>query len=263
MKKLTPVFTVSVIFTAIFILWGLVPKTILPKGNLDSVTASVQGFILEKFGWFYLLSASIFLIFSIVLAFSKYGNIRLGKDADRPEYSYLSWFAMLFSAGMGIGLVFWGVAEPMYHYYAPPFLDGQTPEAARAAMRYSFFHWGLHPWAIYTVIGLALAYFQFRKGAPGVISSILRPILGSKVDGPIGVLIDFIAVFATVFGVATSLGLGAIQISGGLSETFDGIGNNFTTQLIIIVVVTILFMVSAQTGLNKGIKYLSNFTSIA
>ncbi len=106
MKKLTPVFTVSVIFTAIFILWGLVPKTILPKGNLDSVTASVQGFILEKFGWFYLLSASIFLIFSILLAFSKYGNIRLGKDADRPEYSYLSWFAMLFSAGMGIGLVF-------------------------------------------------------------------------------------------------------------------------------------------------------------
>ncbi|WP_282140171.1 glycine betaine uptake BCCT transporter [Cytobacillus oceanisediminis] len=262
MKKLTPVFTVSVIFTAIFILWGLVPKTILPKGNLDSVTASVQGFILEKFGWFYLLSASIFLIFSILLAFSKYGNIRLGKDADRPEYSYLSWFAMLFSAGMGIGLVFWGVSEPMYHFYAPPFLEGQTPEAARAAMRYSFFHWGLHPWAIYTVIGLALAYFQFRKGAPGVISSILRPILGSKVDGPLGVLIDFIAVFATVFGVATSLGLGAIQISGGLSGIFDSIGNNFNTQLIIIVIVTVLFMFSAQTGLNKGIKYLSNLNII-
>ncbi|PWW19823.1 glycine betaine transporter [Cytobacillus oceanisediminis] len=262
MKKLTPVFTVSVIFTALFILWGLVPESVLPNGNLDTVTQSIQGFILQKFGWFYLLSASAFLIFSILLIFTKYGNIRLGKDADRPEYNYLTWFAMLFSAGMGIGLVFWGVAEPMYHYYAPPFSEGQTPDAARAAMRYSFFHWGLHPWAIYTVIALALAYFQFRKGAPGVISSILRPILGDRVDGPLGVIINFIAVFATVFGVATSLGLGAIQITGGLSATFDGIDNNIATQLTVIAIVTILFMLSAQTGLNKGIKYLSNLNII-
>ncbi|GLB60365.1 glycine betaine uptake BCCT transporter [Cytobacillus sp. NCCP-133] len=258
MKKLTPVFTVSVIFTVLFILWGLVPQSVLPKGNLDTTTQIIQGFILKKFGWFYLLSASAFLIFSILLIFTKYGNIRLGKDADRPEYHYLTWFAMLFSAGMGIGLVFWGVAEPMYHYYAPPFLEGQTPDAARAAMRYSFFHWGLHPWAIYTVIALALAYFQFRKGAPGVISSILKPILGDRVDGPLGVIINFIAVFATVFGVATSLGLGAIQITGGLSATFGGVENSTATQLTVIAIVTILFMLSAQTGLNKGIKYLSN-----
>ncbi|UII57249.1 BCCT family transporter [Cytobacillus spongiae] len=263
MKRLTPVFTVSVVITALFIVWGLIPKSILPTANLDDVTKNIQGFILQKFGWFYLLSASVFLIFAIVLIFTKYGNIRLGKDTDEPEFGYMSWFAMLFSAGMGIGLVFWGVAEPMYHYYAPPFLEGQTPDAARAAMRYSFFHWGLHPWAIYTVIALALAYFQFRKGAPGVISSILRPIFGDRVDGSLGIIVDFVAVFATVFGVATSLGLGAIQISGGLSYIFDGIiSNSIGTQLVIVAIVTVLFMLSAQTGLNKGIKYLSNLNII-
>lgn len=262
MKKLTPVFTVSVIFTALFILWGLIPKDILGNGSLDTVTQKVQSFILGKFGWFYLLSASVFLIFAIILIFTKYGNIRLGKDTDRPEFNYITWFAMLFSAGMGIGLVFWGVAEPMNHYYEPPFSEGQTPEAARAAMRYSFFHWGLHPWAIYAVIALALAYFQFRKNSPGVISSILRPLFGDKVDGPLGVFVDFIAVFATVFGVATSLGLGAIQITGGLSYVFDGISNTIGTQMIVIVIVTVLFMLSAQTGLNKGIKYLSNLNII-
>lgn len=262
MKKITPVFTVSVIITLLFIVWGLVPKTFLPKGNLDQVTSMIQGIISEKFGWFYLMSASVFLLFAFLLIFTKYGNIRLGRDDDRPEFGYLTWFAMLFSAGMGIGLVFWGVAEPMYHYYDPPFIKGQTAEAAKTAMRYSFFHWGLHPWAIYTVIGLALAYFQFRKGQAGVISSLLRPIFGKLVDGILGTIVDIIAVFATVFGVATSLGLGAIQISGGLSYLFDGIHNTFPTQLVIIAIVTVLFMLSAQTGLNKGIKYLSNLNII-
>ncbi|MEH7097470.1 glycine betaine uptake BCCT transporter [Neobacillus vireti] len=253
MKKISPVFTISVIITAVFILWGIIPNS-----NLDSVTQVIQGMVLQKFGWFYMLSATAFLVFVVFLIFSKYGNIRLGKDTDKPAYGYITWFAMLFSAGMGIGLVFWGVAEPLYHYYSPPFIEGKTAEAARTAMRYSFFHWGLHPWAIYAVIGLALAYFQFRKDEPGVISSLLRPILGDKVNGPIGVILDCIAVFATVFGVATSLGLGAIQISGGLSHTFSKVDNNFSTQLIIIGIVTVLFMLSAQTGLNKGIKYLSS-----
>ncbi|MGG5253610.1 glycine betaine uptake BCCT transporter [Neobacillus sp. SM06] len=262
MKKLTPVFFVSVVVTGLFIIWGLIPKSILPKANLDRVTTILQGMILDKFGWFYLLSASIFLLFALLLIFTKYGNIRLGKDSDRPDFGYLTWFAMLFSAGMGIGLVFWGVAEPLNHYYNPPYMKGQTAEAGRAAIRYSFFHWGLHPWAIYTVIGLALAYFQFRKGQAGVISSLLRPIFGNKVDGVLGTIVDFIAVFATVFGVATSLGLGAIQISGGLSHMFSGISNSFPTQLIIIAIVTVLFMLSAQTGLNKGIKYLSNLNIV-
>ncbi|RSK25743.1 BCCT family transporter [Bacillus sp. HMF5848] len=261
-QKLTPVFIISVIVATAFIVWGVIPKNILPTANLANVTTKLQGAIIDKFGWFYLLSATGFLVFVLVLVFTKYGNIRLGKDSDRPDYTYLSWFAMLFSAGMGIGLVFWGVSEPMYHYFDPPVGEGETAEAARAALRYSFFHWGLHPWAIYAVIALALAYFQFRKGAPGVISSILRPVLGDRVDGGVGVIVNFVAVFATIFGVATSLGLGAIQISGGMSYLFPNITNSITTQLVIILIVTILYMLSAQTGLNKGIKILSNLNVV-
>lgn len=258
MKKTTPVFFISVIITIVFIIWGLIPENNLPYLNLAAVTEKVHSFIVEKFGWFYLLSATGFLIFAISLIFSKYGYIKLGKDDDQPEYSYLTWFAMLFSAGMGIGLVFWGVAEPMYHYYEPPVGEGETAAAARTALRYSFFHWGLHPWGIYAIVALALAYFQFRKGSRGVISQSLRPLFGDKVDTKTGVLVDTIAVYATIFGVATSLGLGAIQISGGLSHLTPAIPNNTTTQLLIIFIVTVLFMLSAQTGLNKGIKLLSN-----
>ncbi|TXC92113.1 BCCT family transporter [Metabacillus litoralis] len=260
--KFTPVFIISVIVTSLFILWGLIPESVLPNGNITVVTSKIQTFIIEKFGWFYLLTATFFLIFAISLIFSKYGNIRLGKDTDEPEYSYLSWFAMLFSAGMGIGLVFWGVSEPIYHYSGPPTGEGFTDQSARDSLRYSFFHWGFHPWAIYSTIALALAYFTFRKEQSGVMSNILRPLLGDRVDGKTGILINFIAVFATVFGVATSLGFGAAQISGGISYLVDGVENNFTTQIIIILIVTVLFMLSAQTGLNKGIRYLSNLNVI-
>lgn len=262
MKRLTPVFILSLIVSVLFILWGALPKSIIGSANLSNVTTLIHGFIIEKFGWFYLLTATFFLIFAIGLIFTKYGNIKLGNDDDEPKYSYLSWFAMLFSAGMGIGLVFWGVSEPMNHYSAPPSGEGFTDESARAAMRYSFFHWGLHPWAIYSVIALSLAYFTFRKNQNGVISNILRPLIGDRADGKAGVLVDFLAVFATIFGVATSLGLGAIQISAGVSYLFDGISNTFSTQLIIIVIVTFLFMLSAQTGLDKGIKILSNVNII-
>ncbi|OAS86544.1 MULTISPECIES: glycine betaine uptake BCCT transporter [Metabacillus] len=262
MKKLTPVFIISVIVTSLFIIWGLIPKRFLPNGNISDVTTAIQAFIIEKFGWFYLLTATFFLIFAISLIFSKYGNVKLGKDTDEPEFSYLSWFAMLFSAGMGIGLVFWGVSEPIFHYSAPPTGNGFTDQSGRDALRYSFFHWGLHPWAIYSTIALALAYFTFRKEQNGVVSNILRPILGDKVDGKTGILINFIAVFATVFGVATSLGFGAAQIAGGISYLIEGIENNFITQLIIILIVTVLFMLSAQTGLDKGIRYLSNLNVI-
>lgn len=260
--KFTPVFIISVIVTSLFIIWGLIPEAILPNANITVVTTAVQAFIIEKFDWFYLLTATFFLIFAVSLIFSKYGNIRLGKDTDEPEYNYLSWFAMLFSAGMGIGLVFWGVSEPIYHYSGPPTGEGFTDQSGRDALRYSFFHWGLHPWAIYSTIALALAYFTFRKEQNGVMSNILRPLLGDKVDGKTGILINFIAVFATVFGVATSLGFGAAQISGGISYLFKGIENNFTTQITIILIVTVLFMLSAQTGLNKGIKYLSNLNVV-
>jgi glycine betaine transporter len=258
MKKTTPVFSISVIIAIVFIIWGSIPENKLPYLNMAAVTEKVHSFIIEKFGWFYLLSATGFLIFAISLIFSKYGYIKLGKDDDQPEYSYLTWFAMLFSAGMGIGLVFWGVAEPMYHYYGPPVGEGETAAAARTALRYSFFHWGLHPWGIYSIVALALAYFQFRKGSRGVISQSLRPLFGDKVDTKTGMLVDTITVYATIFGVATSLGLGAIQISGGLSHLTPAIPNDTTTQLLIIIIVTVLFMLSAVSGLDKGIKLLSN-----
>ncbi|WP_207494466.1 glycine betaine uptake BCCT transporter [Aridibaculum aurantiacum] len=247
------VFKVAISIVLLFVLWGLVS----PSGLAES-SGNLLSIITEKFGWFYLLSTFSFLVFSIVLAFSKYGSIRLGADTDRPQYTNRSWFAMLFSAGMGIGLVFWGVAEPINHYIAPP-QDAipQTPHAARLAMRYSFFHWGLHAWAIYTVIGLAIAYFTFRKGKSGLISSTFYPLLGDKVEGPIGKTIDILAIIATIFGVATSLGLGTLQINGGLNH-LTNLPNNFSSQLTIIVIVTILYLLSATTGLDKGIKILSN-----
>ncbi|SMO37312.1 glycine betaine uptake BCCT transporter [Melghirimyces algeriensis] len=254
MKKVSKtVFSVSLIIALLFILWG----TLAPE-NAAEVTGNIQTLIQNKFGWFYLLSATGLLVFVISLIFTKLGNIKLGQDDEEPEYSYITWFAMLFSAGMGIGLVFWGVAEPLSHFNNPPIGDPATREAAKDAMQYSLFHWGLHPWAIYTVIALALAYFKFRKQAPGVISATFYPILGDHVKGPIGKTIDILAVFATIFGVATSLGLGAAQIAGGFSFLVEGIENNFQTQLIIIAIVTVLFMASAWSGLNKGIKYLSN-----
>src|SRR5699024_6440846 len=179
------------------------------------------------------------------------------KPDDRPEYSTATWFAMLFSAGMGIGLVFWGAAEPLSHYITPPIADGETPEAYKEALKYTFFHWGIHAWAIYAVVGLGLAYFQFRKGSPGLISSTLKPIFGNKMDGLLGNIIDILAVTATVIGVATTLGFGAKQINGGLSYLF-GISISFPIQLIIVIIVTVLFIISAWSGIGKGIKYLSN-----
>lgn len=257
MLKASKVFYVSVTIVLLFIIWGLIPETILPNGNLDNVTTVIQAFIVDKFGWFYLISAAGFLIFALYLIFSKYGKIKLGKPNDKPDFSYISWFAMLFSAGMGIGLVFWGAAEPVSHLYNPPYGEPGTAEAAKTAMQYSFFHWGLHPWAIYAIIGLALAYFKFRKQSSGLVSSILEPVLGDRVKGATGTFVDSLVVFATIFGVATSLGFGAIQISGGLSYVFD-IEPSILLQLTIIVIVTILFMASAMSGLNKGIKILSN-----
>lgn len=247
------VFYISLVIITLFVTWGVLYPT-----KLSSTAANLLGIIIDKFGWFYLLSTFLVLCFSLFLIFSKYGSIRLGRDEDRPEYSNISWFAMLFSAGMGIGLVFWGVAEPVQHYIIPPIeLQKETSELTLIAMRYSFFHWGLHPWAIYTVIGLCLAYFNYRKGLNSLVSSTFYPLLKDKINGPIGKLIDILAIIATAFGVATSLGLGALQINGGLHEVF-GISNSIQIQVIIICTVTVLYMISATTGVNKGIKILSN-----
>jgi len=246
-------FIASVIIVVAFVLWG-----VFAPAQLSETATSALGFTTEKFGWFYLLATFGFLIFCFYLAFSRFGRIKLGSDDDEPEYSTSTWFAMLFSAGMGIGLVFWGVAEPVSHFLTPPMeIAEQSPEAARTAIRFAFFHWGLHPWAIYAVIALALAYFQFRKGQKGLISSTFLPLLGERIHGPFGKLIDTLAIIATAFGVATSLGLGTLQINGGLTHLFS-LPGNLNVQLGIIGVITVLYLISATTGLDRGIKILSN-----
>ncbi|WP_077213582.1 glycine betaine uptake BCCT transporter [Bacillus dakarensis] len=252
MKLQKKVFWISVVIAGIFVLWGMIN----PKGLGESMDVA-KSFFLVRFGWFYQLSATFFLIFALYLIFSKYGKIKLGKDEDKPDFSRPTWFALLFSAGMGIGLLFFGVSEPISHFTTPPLGEGGTSAAAKQALVYTYLHWGFHAWAIYATIALGLAYFKFRKQLPGLMSATLYPILGDKVKGPIGVFIDVVAVFATIFGVAASLGLGAQQINGGLSY-LTNIPNTFQTQLIIIIIVTVLFTLSATTGLQKGIKWLSN-----
>ncbi|CCU59518.1 glycine betaine transporter OpuD [Bacillus subtilis] len=253
LKHISSVFWIVIAITAAAVLWG-----VISPDSLQNVSQSAQAFITDSFGWYYLLVVSLFVGFCLFLIFSPIGKIKLGKPDEKPEFGLLSWFAMLFSAGMGIGLVFYGAAEPISHYaISSPSGETETPQAFRDALRYTFFHWGLHAWAIYAIVALCIAYFQFRKGAPGLISSTLSPILGDKVNGPIGKAIDCIAVFATVVGVSTSLGLGATQINGGLNYLF-GIPNAFIVQLVLIIIVTVLFLLSAWSGLGKGIKYLSN-----
>ncbi|WP_017381794.1 glycine betaine uptake BCCT transporter [Paenisporosarcina sp. TG-14] len=257
MKKITNVFWIALALVVLAVGFGVIAPT-----SFETIIGKLQSFITTNFGWYYLSVVSVMVVFVLIIIVSPFGKIRLGKDKDRPEYSRLTWFSMLFSAGMGIGLVFWGAAEPLSHYaISPATADPGTREAFRESMRYTFFHWGIHAWAIYAIVALSLAYFQFRKGEPGLISATLKPIFGDKMNGPWGVLVDVFAVFATVVGVATTLGFGAIQINGGLSYIF-GIPNEYWVKVVIIAIVTVLFLISASTGLSKGIKYLSNTNMI-
>jgi choline/glycine/proline betaine transport protein len=222
----------------------------------SEVFSEVQSTIVSSFGWFYLLAVAIFLIFSISLAVSSFGHIKLGPDHSEPDYGYLSWFAMLFSAGMGIGLLFFGVAEPIMHFSSPPVGEGGTVEAAREAMSITFFHWGLHAWAIYAVVGLALAYFGFRHNLPLTMRSALYPLIGERIYGPIGHVVDIFAVLGTMFGIATSLGLGVLQINAGLSYLFD-LPESVYLQITLIGGITLLATISVVAGLDAGIKRLS------
>ena len=207
-------------------------------------------------GWFFSLTVNLILIFILYLMFSGYGNIRLGGEDAVPDFSTHSWFAMLFSAGMGIGLLFYGVAEPMFHFLTPPQAVGSDIEAARQSMAFTFLHWGLHPWAIYAVVALALAFFSFNKGQPLSIRTIFYPLLGDRINGGWGNLIDILATVATLFGVATSLGFGVQQINAGLSHLF-GIGQNPVIQLLLIAVITAIATISVVRGLDAGIRKLS------
>lgn len=233
--------------------------TLVDPEYASSVYGAAKAYIASDLAWYYVGIISAFLFFAVWLAFSRYGNIRLGADGARPEFSNFSWFSMLFGAGIGIGILFWSIAEPIYHFQSNPFISEEqklTAEAAQAAMRISIFHWGLHGWALFAVMGLVLAYFSYRKGLPLSIRSSLYPIFGERIYGPIGHLADLLAVFGTVFGIATSLGLGAQQMNAGLSYLF-GIEVSSTNQVILIVLISIVATVSVLTGVNKGIRILS------
>jgi choline/glycine/proline betaine transport protein len=253
LKNMNPVTSIiSMALVIVFLLAGV----FFTEGSalLFSVISS---WIVAYLKWYYVGLVASFLVFCLWLAFSRHGNLRLGDDDARPEYSYFAWFSMLFSAGMGIGLVFWSIAEPITHFQSNPFVQqGLTPEAAQVAMRLTFFHWGLHPWAIYVVVGLSLSYFSYRKKLPLTIRSALYPLIGNKIYGPIGHTVDILAVFGTIFGVATSLGLGVTQMNTGLNTMF-GMDISVGNQMLLILVISSIATLSVVSGVGRGVRILS------
>ena len=247
-----------VFFTSAIIVIITITLTLLFKDKAEQHFTEIQAFVANKAGWFFILSVNVFLVFMIYLAFSKYGQIRIGGQTAKPEFKTLSWFAMLFSAGMGIGLLFWSISEPIYHYLSPPMAAGETAEAAKEAMKFTFLHWGFHAWAIYALVGLSLAYFTYSRGLPLTIRSVFYPFLGDKIYGRIGDAIDIFAVLATLFGLATSLGLGVQQIAAGLNHLF-GIDSGVITQVILIGGITLIATISVVLGVDKGVRVLSEW----
>lgn len=235
----------------LFVIWGIW----LP-GSFEKTINRILSFFTTNFDWSYLLIANGFVLFCLWLAFSRFGKIKLGKPEDKPEYTLLEYWAMLFSVGMGIGVLFWGVAEPLYHYFSPPYGIPKSPDSALLGMRYAFFHWGIHPWAIYSVTALPVAYFSYKYDLPCLISTVLYPLFKEKIWGTIGKVIDSLAIFATIGGVVTSIGLGALQISRGLNFAFK-IPISDYLLLAIIVASTFLFILSAVRGVKGGIRIFS------
>jgi choline/glycine/proline betaine transport protein len=225
----------------------------------DALFSGAQAWVVGHFGWFYAVAVTVFLVFLVMVAASRYGDIRLGPDDAQPEFSFLSWTAMLFAAGMGIGLMYFGVGEPLQHYLQPPSAAGSTPAAAREAMVSTFFHWGFHAWAVYGTMGLVLAYFGFRYNLPLTMRSGLYPLLKQRINGPIGHCVDAFALVGTVAGIATTLGYGAQQLAAGLQTVGGWDTSTSAFRIGIVVVVVALAGLSAVSGLDKGVRRLSEF----
>jgi len=255
-RILGPVFYPS----ALIILVLVVMSFLAPEAS-ERLFNAAKTWVAEDAGWFTVLAVAGFLVFIVGIAISGFGRLKLGPDHSRPDYSYATWFAMLFAAGMGIGLMFFGVAEPIMHYADPPVGDAQTVAAARQAMRITFFHWGVHAWAIYAVVALSLAYFAYRHGLPLRIRSSLYPLIGDRIHGPIGHAVDTFAVLGTIFGLATSLGLGVIQINAGLNYLFD-VTVSTGVQVVLIIVITLIATGSVFSGLDRGVRRLSELNMI-
>ncbi|PPB50883.1 choline transporter [Arthrobacter pityocampae] len=252
-----PVFIPAAALIVVFVAFALVsPDT------AAALFAGVQENVIGAFGWYYVAIVAFFVAFSLWVGFSRYGDIRLGKDDDKPEFSTMSWFALLFAAGMGIGLVFWGVAEPLNHFASPrPGVTGTDLQLGQQAITQTFLHWGLHAWSIYVVVGLSIAYAVHRRGRPISIRWTLEPLLGDRVKGAWGHAIDVVALVGTLFGVATSLGLGVLQISSGL-DSAGILAATEATQVGLILCITALTIVSVISGVGKGMKWLSNINLV-
>ncbi|MDR5868569.1 BCCT family transporter [Halomonas koreensis] len=255
-----PVFPLSALAILAFILYAL----IYPDAANSQLTAA-RGFAIERFDWLFMIAGNVFVVLCLALIVMPLGRIRLGGPQARPEHSTLSWFSMLFAAGMGIGLMFWSVAEPVAYYtdwYGTPLnAPAGTAEGASAAMGATMFHWGLHPWAIYAVVGLSLAFFAYNRGLPLTLRSAFTPLLGERTRGWVGHVIDIVAVLSTIFGLATSLGFGASQAAGGLNYLFD-VPNTLGTQIAIIVGVTVVALFSVWRGIDGGVKLFSNINMV-
>ena len=243
-----------------FVVWGFVGRD-----SLSDTSKGALNWVMEYTGWLFMVLASLFVVFVLWLALGKFGNIPLGKDGEKPEFRTISWVAMMFAAGMGIGLMFYGVAEPLYHYISPPpgTVDGRTPAAIQTAMATSIFHWTLHPWAMYAVVGIAMAYGTYRLGRKQLVSAAFTSLFGIRmVEGPLGKFINILAIFATLFGTAASLGLGALQIGSGMTSN-GWLGEIGTPVLVVIVaILTFCFVASAVSGISRGIQWLSNINMV-
>lgn len=248
-----------VYYVSMAIMTAIVVIGLVASEMFSNFTDWLFRFLGTYLGWWYMVAMNCFVIFPIIMACSRYGKLRMGEEGAKPEFSNVAWFGMLFGAGMGVGLVFYGVGEPLMHYTAPPFgAEPGSQQAATDAMRAAFFHWGLHPWAGYSVIALCMAYFQYRKGAPGLMSTLLLPLLGPEGNRSlIGRTVDVLAIFATTAGLATSIGLAALQINSGLRFLF-GLPQAVSVQITVIIVLAVIYIYTAIMGINTGIKFLGN-----